>query len=247
VKKLLVIDDDRKLCALLTEYLEPEGFAVESVYDGVEGARKAFDGDFDLVILDVMLPGENGFEVLRKIRTQKETPVVMLTARGDDIDRIIGLEMGADDYLPKPFNTRELVARIRTVLRRVRPDHEEPGAIPLVPKKMVVGDVEIDLGTRSAACSGKAVELTSVEFSLLEHLLRHAGELVSREELTQKALGRSLTAFDRGIDGYVSKLRKKLGHQVSGSERIKAIRSLGYLYALTDTPDGHNSGKDDHV
>ena len=233
MKKLLIIDDDQKLCLLLAEYLEPVGFNVETVHDGREGVSRACGGDFDLIVLDVMLPGENGFEVLRQIRAHRDTPVIMLTARGDDVDRIIGLEMGADDYLPKPFNTRELVARIKTVLRRTKPDREELVVSPSA-KKLVIGDVEMDLGTRNVVCSGRSVELTSVEFNLLEQLLKNAGELVSREELTQKVLGRQLTAYDRSIDGYVSKLRKKLGHEVSGSERIKAIRSVGYLYALTD-------------
>lgn len=233
MKKLLIIDDDRKLCLLLSEYLAPEGFYVTSVHDGREGVAKACKEVFDLIVLDVMLPGENGFEVLRQLRARIDTPVVMLTARGDDVDRIIGLEMGADDYLPKPFNTRELMARIRTVLRRTRPERDDSVTSPSG-KKLVVGDVEMDMGTRNVTCSAKPVELTSVEFSLLEHLLRNAGELVSREELTQKVLGRRLSAYDRSIDGYVSKLRKKLGHEVSGSERIRAIRSVGYLYALTD-------------
>lgn len=233
MKKLLIIDDDRKLCGLLSEYFVPEGFTVEAVHNGKQGITAACEGDFDLIVLDVMLPGDNGFEVLRHIRTRMDTPVIMLTARGDDVDRIIGLEMGADDYLPKPFNTRELMARIRTVLRRAKPGKEESSAMP-VGKKLVVGDVEMDMGTHNVVCSGNPVELTSVEFTLLEQLLRNAGELVSREDLTQKVLGRRLTACDRSIDGYVSKLRKKLGHQVSDSERIRAIRSVGYLYALTE-------------
>ena len=237
MKRLLVIDDDRKLCALLTEYLEPLGFAIEAVHDGREGVSKACAGGFNLIVLDVMLPGENGIEVLRQIRAKREVPVVMLTARGDDVDRIIGLEMGADDYLPKPFNTRELVARIRTVLRRARPDRDDP-VVATSAKRIVVGDVEMDLGTRNLLCSGKQIELTSVEFNLLEQLLRNAGKLVSREDLTLKVLGRRLTPYDRSIDGYVSKLRKKLGHEVSGNERIKAIRSVGYLYALTDSKEG---------
>jgi DNA-binding response OmpR family regulator len=233
MKKLLVIDDDIKLCALLSEYLAPIGFEVEAVHDGRQGIARACGGGFDLIVLDVMLPGENGIEVLRQIRGKMDTPVVMLTARGDDIDRIIGLEMGADDYLPKPFNTRELVARIRTVLRRAKPDRDEPAVTPSS-KTITVGDVEIDLGTRNVVCSGKRIEVTSVEFNLLEQLIRNAGRLVSREDLTLKVLGRRLTPYDRSIDGYVSKLRKKLGHEVSGNERIKAIRSVGYLYALTD-------------
>jgi two-component system response regulator CpxR len=237
MKHLLVVDDDRKLCELLTEYLQPVGFQVEAVHDGRLGITRALESDFDLIVLDIMLPGENGMEVLRQIRASKDTPIIMLTARGDDVDRIVGLEMGADDYLPKPFNTRELVARIRTVLRRYKPEREEaPSAV--LARKLVVGDVEMDLGTRNVACSGNPVELTSVEFNLLEHLLRNAGELVSREDLSLKVLGRRLTPYDRSIDGYVSKLRKKLGHRVSGSERIRAIRSSGYLYALTDSQDG---------
>lgn len=239
MKKLLVIDDDRKLCELLTEYLEQNGFEVETVHDGIEGIEKGCSGDFDLIVLDIMLPGENGIEVLRQVRARTDTPVVMLTARGDDVDRIIGLEMGADDYLSKPFNTRELVARIRTVLRRAKPEREEPA--PHSAKRLAVGDVEIDLGTRSVLCSGRQIELTAVEFNLLEHLLRNAGELVSREDLTLKVLGRRLTPYDRSIDGYVSKLRKKLGHEVSGNERIKAIRSVGYLYALTDGDEGRKA------
>ena len=232
MKKLLVIDDDKKLCDLLSEYMGQEGFTIEATHDGKAGAAKAITGNFDLIILDVMLPGENGFEVLRKIRAKINTPIVMLTARGDDVDKIIGLEMGADDYLPKPFNTRELVARIRTVLRRTKPERDEEEVLT-ASKRLVIGDIEMDLGTRNVICSGSPVELTSVEFNLLEYLLRNAGELVSREDLTFKVLGRRLTAYDRSIDGYVSKLRKKLGHEVSGNERIKAIRSVGYLYALT--------------
>jgi two-component system response regulator CpxR len=232
MKKLLLVDDDTKLCSMLSEYLTAEGFSVETVHDGREGVAKACSGDYDLVVLDVMLPGENGFEVLRHIRTKVDTPAIMLTARGEDVDKIIGLEMGADDYLPKPFNTRELIARIRTVLRRAKPYREEPTAMPSS-KKLVVGDVEMDLGTRNVVCSGRSIGLTSVEFNLLEHLLKNAGELVSREDLSLRVLGRRLTFNDRSIDGYVSKLRKKLGREVSGNERIKAIRSVGYLYVLT--------------
>ena len=242
MKKLLVIDDDRKLCELLGEYLTQEGFQIEFVHDGWEGIQATEEGNFDLIVLDVMLPECNGFEVLRQIRSKKTIPIIMLTARGDDVDRIVGLEMGADDYLPKPFNTRELVARIRTVLRRVRPEREEKpaGKVSSV-RKLSIGDVEMDLGTRNVECSGTTITLTSVEFSLLEQLLKNAGKLVSREELTHKVLGRKLTAFDRSIDGYVCKLRKKLGRETSGVERIKAIRSLGYLYAHTDVSENTNT------
>jgi two-component system response regulator CpxR len=178
-------------------------------------------------VLDVMLPGTNGFEVLRRIRAASRVPVLMLTARGDDVDRIVGLEIGADDYLPKPFNPRELVARIRAVLRRaeVEPQFKAEGG------RLVVGDIELVPGTRTVLRSGQKVDLTSVEFSILENLVRQAGQVVSREDLVRNALGRSLSAYDRSIDVHVSSLRRKLGQGPGESERIKTIRSVGYLYS----------------
>jgi DNA-binding response OmpR family regulator len=232
MERVLLVDDDVRLCEMLEEYLAPEGFQVDIVHDGKTGKEKACEGDYGLVVLDVMLPGENGFEVLRHIRARRDLPVVMLTARGDEVDRIVGLEMGADDYLPKPFNPRELVARIRAVLRRTRQEGKGE-RLPKTAKIIKVGDVEMDTGTCVVLRSGKKITLTSVEFRLLEVLLRNAGQLVSREELMQAVLGRSLSPFDRSIDVHVSKLRKKLGYKVSGMERIKAIRSVGYLYTLT--------------
>jgi DNA-binding response OmpR family regulator len=232
MERVLLVDDDVGLCELLEEYLTPEGFQVDVVHDGKTGKEKACEGDYDLIVLDVMLPGESGFEVLRHIRARRGLPVVMLTARGDEVDRIVGLEMGADDYLPKPFNPRELVARIRAVLRRTRQEGKSE-LLPKAAKIIKVGDVEIDTGTCVVLRSAKKIALTSVEFRLLEILLRNAGQLVSREELMQVVLGRSLSPFDRSIDVHVSKLRKKLGVKVSGMERIKAIRSVGYLYTLT--------------
>jgi two-component system response regulator CpxR len=229
--RVLVIDDDVDLCELLTEYLAPEGFQAESVHNGEEGLQRACDGDYDLIVLDVMLPRINGFEVLRQLRTKASTPVVMLTARGEEVDRIVGLEIGADDYLPKPFNPRELVARIRAILRRT--GQERGQAVPNLLSKMVrVGDVEIDTGARLVFRSGERVDLTSVEFNLLEMLLSRAGQLVPREELIKTVLGRSPYPYDRSIDVHISRLRKKLGREVSGVERIKTIRSVGYLYAL---------------
>ncbi|MBF0476931.1 MAG: response regulator transcription factor [Deltaproteobacteria bacterium] len=236
MERILVIDDDVGLCELLVEYLTIEGFQVETVNDGQSGAERVSGGNYDLIVLDVMLPGMNGFEVLRHIRGKMSTPVIMLTARGDDVDRIVGLELGADDYLPKPFNPRELVARIRAVLRRVRPEREE-AAPPSAPKKLKVGDVEMDIGARVVLRAGEQVDLTTVEFNLLEHLIRNAGELVSREKLIKIVLGRSLSAYDRSIDVHISKLRKKLGREVDGMERIKSIRSVGYLYALVSPAD----------
>lgn len=228
MEQILIIDDDVALCELVTEYLEPLGFTVDSVHRGDAGADRALAGKYSIVILDVMLPGVNGFEVLRSIRAQSKLPVLMLTARGDDVDRIVGLEIGADDYLPKPFNPRELVARIRAILRRT-------GAEPLggTAKPLIVGDIELDLGTRVVRRSGKVIQLTAVEFDLLEKLLRSAGRILSREDLSKEVLGRNTSPFDRSIDMHISNLRKKLGHQVGAVERIKTVRGVGYIYALT--------------
>ncbi|MDD2716182.1 MAG: response regulator transcription factor [Candidatus Wallbacteria bacterium] len=236
MERIFVIDDDKKLCELLTEYLSTEGFEVETVNDGLLGIEQGIKSSYDLIILDVMLPGINGFEVLRQLHGKVSTPVIMLTARGEDVDRIVGLEMGADDYLPKPFNPRELVARIRAILRRVKPEREETNSVS---KKIRISDLEMDLGSREVYRSGERMELTSVEFSLLEKLLKNAGELVTREELVREVLGRAMTPYDRSIDVHVSKLRKKLGSIVDGMERIKTIRSVGYLYALAQP---ENSG-----
>ncbi len=230
MNRILVIDDDVELCELLKEYLVPEGFEVDAANDSEKGIERALSGEHDFIVLDVMLPGVNGFEVLRAVRKKSDIPVLMLTARGEDVDRIVGLEMGADDYLPKPFNPRELVARIRAIQRRgeIKKDEEGP-AVPV--EKIVIGDVDLDGGTRTVRKAGKTVDLTAVEFELLEMLLRSAGHVISRKDLVSKVLGRGLDPFDRSIDVHISSLRKKLGHKVQGIERIKTIRGLGYLYA----------------
>jgi DNA-binding response OmpR family regulator len=226
---ILVIDDDIELCELLTDYLRPEGFDVESVHDARHGVERALSGEHALVVLDVMLPAISGFDVLRHIRGRSRIPVLMLTARGDDVDRIVGLEMGADDYLPKPFNPRELVARIRAIQRRAEQETAKP-AQKEISVRIAVGDVELDAGTRRVVRAGEVIELTALEFNLLEELLLNAGRMVPRTELARKVLGRVLSAYDRSIDVHISSLRKKLGHEVSGVERIKTIRSMGYLY-----------------
>lgn len=224
--RLLLIDDDLELTELLTEFLSAESFAIETAHDGEAGAKKAIEGSFALIVLDVMLPGFNGFEVLRRIRAANRIPVLMLTARGDDVDRIVGLELGADDYLPKPFNPRELVARIRAILRRANP---EP--VPATqPERLTVSDVVLDFGTRTVRRNTELIDLTTVEFDLLALLLREAGRIVSREDLAQKVLGREFSPFDRSIDMHVSNLRRKLGHELNGIERIKAVRGAGYIY-----------------
>ena len=240
MNKILVIDDDVELCDLLKEYLVPEGFDVEAVHDSGKGIERALSGDHNFVVLDVMLPGVNGFEVLRNIRKSSNVPVLMLTARGEDVDRIVGLEMGADDYLPKPFNPRELVARIRAIQRRGETkrgdrDQGEPS------EQLFVGDVDLDAGTRMVHKEGNAVDLTAVEFDLLVMLLRSAGHVLPRRDLVSKVLGRGLDPFDRSIDVHISSLRKKLGHKIHGMERIKTIRGIGYLYAKPGKEEKGNS------
>jgi two-component system response regulator CpxR len=227
MERVLVIDDDVGLCELVEEYLGPEGYDVEAAHNGERGLERALANDHALVVLDVMLPGMNGFDVLRRIRAKSGIPVLMLTARGDDIDRIVGLEIGADDYLSKPFNPRELVARIRAILRRTQPGELASGAR----ETFVVGDIEMDTATRTVRRAGELIELTVVEYDLLERLLRSAGQIAKREELVKEVLGRELSPFDRSIDMHVSNLRKKLGHQLNGFERIKTIRGVGYIYA----------------
>jgi two-component system, OmpR family, response regulator CpxR len=231
--QILVIDDDHELCELLCEYLQPEGFVVEMTGDSRQGIERALAGEHSLVVLDVMLPDISGFEVLRRIRASSDIPVLMLTARGEEVDRIVGLEMGADDYLPKPFNPRELVARLRAIGRRTTQSqgkHEARSADEI----LAVGDLLFDPKTRSVKKAGRLVNVTAAEFSLLRELLREAGRVVSRERLTDMVLGRKMTLFDRSIDVHVSSLRRKLGAEVEGGERIKAVRGIGYIYAVTD-------------
>ncbi|QOX77443.1 response regulator transcription factor [Trichlorobacter lovleyi] len=225
--KILVIDDDRELCGLLEEYLVAEGFAVESVHTGPQGAEQGARGNYALIVLDVMLPGLNGFDVLRRIRAESSVPVVMLTARGEEVDRIVGLEMGADDYLPKPFNPRELVARIRAIQRRQSTAQKDGAAAEAV---LVVGDLVLDPGRRTVLQGERSVVLTSIEFSVLELLLAQAGRVISRDDICSQALGRQLNSFDRSIDVHVSSLRRKLGPAGDGTERIKSVRGIGYIY-----------------
>ena len=228
---ILVIDDDAELCRLVSRFLGAEGYSVQTVQTSGLGIERALSGDYDLVVLDVMLPEMDGFEVLRRMRAKSITPVLMLTARSDDLDRILGLEMGADDYLPKPFNTRELSARVRAILRRVNTNTSV--ALPEAASTRV-GDLELNAGARTVRCAGEALNLTTVEFDLLQRLLRSAGSVVGREELTKDVLGREFSPFDRSIDTHVWSLRRKVGNALDGSERIKGIRGVGYLYALTD-------------
>jgi two-component system response regulator CpxR len=224
MERLLVIDDDAELCQLLTRFLAREGFEVVWAPRGSAGVERAAEEVYSLIMLDVMMPDMDGFEALRQIRQQSRTPLLMLTARGDTHDRIRGLEMGADDYLPKPFDPAELVARIRAVLRRSAPQMAGAAAI-------AIGDVELDGGARAVRRTGIPVDLTTVEFDLLATLMRSAGRKVSREDLVRNVLGRDFSPFDRSIDTHVCNLRRKLGPLPDGEERIKGVRGAGYLYA----------------
>ena len=236
---ILVIDDDVELCRLVSRFLGAEGYSVQTVQSSRLGVDLALSGNYDLVVLDVMLPEMDGFELLRRIRTKSSTPVLMLTARGDDLDRILGLEMGADDYLPKPFNTRELSARIRAILRRANTRNANLALSEAA--SIRVGDLELNPGARTVRCGDEALNLTAVEFDLLQRLLRSAGSVVGREQLTKDVLGREFSPFDRSIDTHVWSLRRKVGNALDGTEKIKSIRGVGYLYVLPDGSGGDES------
>lgn len=226
MKRVLIIDDDVELCGLLAKLLAREGFAPAAQHTAQAGVTDALSGEFEIVILDVMLPNASGFDVLRQIRNFSSVPVIMLTARDEEIDRVIGLEIGADDYLPKPFSSRELIARINAVLRRTLPENGQ-----IETKRLTVSDLTIDPASRTVLLDSRPVEMTTAEFDILHTLARAAGRVVDREEIAKIALGRSLSPFDRSVDMLVSKIRRKLGPYSDGSERIKAIRSAGYLYS----------------
>jgi DNA-binding response OmpR family regulator len=227
---VLLIDDDEELGVLLSRFLQKEGFEIQVEVEARGGLERARSGQHGAVILDVMMPGLNGFDLLRELRRTSNVPVIMLTARGQDIDRIVGLEMGADDYLGKPFNPRELAARLRAVQRRARPALGVASAVE--PKAvLVVGDIELNPRARLVKRGGAEVSLTSVEFALLEILMAAAGHIVSREDLSTRGLGRRLSQSDRSIDVHVSNLRKKLGADPGGGDRIKTVRGFGYQYA----------------
>jgi two-component system, OmpR family, response regulator CpxR len=219
--RILVIDDDVELCGLLGQFLGREGFEVISEHHGVAGLERALAGGFDLVVLDVMLPGFDGFEILRRLRPRSRVPVLMLTARGEDVDRIVGLDLGADDYLLKPFNTRELLARIRAILRRLGP-RTEAGS------RLEGNGVILDPGSREVSAGGRAADLTTFEFDVLETLMRAAGRVVSRDELSEILYNRKAGPFDRAIDMHVSHLRKKLE---TDRPLIKTVRGAGYLFS----------------
>lgn len=224
---ILVIDDGLEICNLLRDYLTPEGFQVEAVHDGETGLQRSLSGEHAFIILDVKLPGIDGFEVLRKIREHSNIPILMLTICDQDTDRIKGLKMGADDYLNKPFNLQELHARITTILRRC---NDSPSSTKA--HTQTVGDLLLDLGARRVYRDGEEIPLTAAEFTLLEILLTNAGQVVEREELVRRVQGRHHNPYDRSIDVHISRLRKKLSTHSDGSERIKAVRGVGHFYSL---------------
>jgi two-component system response regulator CpxR len=226
---LLIVDDDRELCQLISRYLDDEGFLSTAVHTGIAGEKAAIAGGFQLIVLDVMLPDRKGFDVLRDLRKQITTPVLMLTAKGDDFDRIFGLELGADDYLAKPFNPRELVARISAILRRSGWQSKE--SVAQRPPFVLSGDLALDMATRTVKRDGQEVKLTSAEFDLLRQFLDSAGKVLTREILVENVLDRRFSPFDRSIDLHISNLRRKLGPQKDGSDRIRSVRGTGYLYA----------------
>jgi two-component system response regulator CpxR len=221
---LLLADDDTELCGLLKEFFETEGFEVRLAHDGAAALDELRRPGLDLVVLDVMMPEMNGMDVLKEVRKESRIPVIMLTARGDDMDRILGLELGADDYVPKPCNPRELLARIRAVMRRAQS--------PMDHGQITLDDLELNQGNRTLLKAGEPVELTSTEFSILLALLQHRGEVVSKRDLYVSALGREPVAHDRSVDMHVSNLRRKLGPDPKGENRIETIRGIGYQYRV---------------
>jgi len=229
---VLIVDDDRKLCRLIRDYLEPLGYEVTAAYTGPEGLEAALRGAFSAVILDVMLPGMNGFDLLRRLREKSRVPVLMLTGRGGESDRIVGLEMGADDYLPKTFSTRELLARLRAVMRRSSmanvPTEDRMPAI-------VVGDLHVDPEARVAALGDQPLQLTSVEFDLLMSLAKAAGRVRTREQLLNEVADRNFDVFDRSIDVHISSLRRKLGDDSKSPRYIVTVRSAGYMLRKAGT------------
>ncbi|MEP5568926.1 MAG: response regulator transcription factor [Halioglobus sp.] len=224
--RVLIIDDDKELCALLAQYLDLQGFEVDSVHDGADAISHLQHKQYDALVLDVMLPGLMGLDVLRKLREFTDTPVLMLTARGEDTDRIVGLEMGADDYLPKPCNPRELAARLRAILRRSKTSDAPDAAI-----EISIDDTHLNSANRTATHNDAPLNLTSAEFNLLKIMMQHAGKAVDKDTLSQEGLGRPLAAYDRSIDVHISKIRRKLA-DAGGDNLIISVRGLGYQFAV---------------
>lgn len=224
MKNLLLIDDDKELVSLLAEFLSLEKFNIETAYDGEDGLQKALTGSYDLILLDVMMPRMNGFEMLKLLRQKSEIPVLMLTAKGDEVDKVLGLEMGADDYLAKPFSERELLARIRAILRRTQHKTNDSQ------NKLSHLDIELFPAQQQAICQDFTIELTGTELLLLEKFLGQPGELFSKAELSEQVLGKKLQPFDRSIDMHLSNIRRKFPARLDGQTRVKNFRGRGYMW-----------------
>ncbi|MDJ0909168.1 MAG: response regulator transcription factor [Woeseiaceae bacterium] len=224
---ILIIDDDRELTAMLEEFLAPDHIELSARHSGEDGLDALRDGSFDLLILDIMLPGMSGIDVLKQVRQTNDIPIVMLTARGDDVDRILGLEFGADDYLSKPFNPRELLARIKAILRRSRPAPDKR-------RRIAVGGIELDAASRGAVAGDRSISLTGTEFELLHCLAETPSEVVSKDDLSQRALGRRNLPYDRSIDTHISNLRRKLADAGVTNPSIQSRRGIGYFLAVDE-------------
>jgi two-component system response regulator CpxR len=224
--KLLMIDDDTGLCELLSEYLSAQSFSVQTSHDGQQGLELALQNDYALILLDVMLPSIDGFEVLKQLRQSKLTPVIMLTAKGEDFDRIFGLELGADDYIPKPFNHRELLARVKAITRRIEHINSVSNNTN---KKLSLNGITINFAAREASINNIPLTLTGTEYEILALLIKHAPDVISKEQISEDVLGRRLASFDRSIDMHVSNIRKKIAEHIEG-DKIKTMRGAGYVF-----------------
>ncbi len=228
--QILIVDDDKKLCRLVMDYLSPMGYEVAAAHDGIKGLEMLLNGDFQAVILDVMMPKMDGFEMLKQLRKQSEIPVLMLTARAEETDRIVGLEMGADDYLPKTFSSRELLARLRAVTRRYRPSLNSTTKTRNQDNRLKMGDLEIHLDARTAYLSGKPLPLTPLEYDLLITLAKSPARVLSRDQLLDAVAGRNYDVFDRSVDVHISSLRRKLGEGPRNPRFIQTVRTVGYMF-----------------
>jgi DNA-binding response OmpR family regulator len=227
--KILIVDDDKKLCQLVADYLEPMGYEVEAAHNGAQGLQKILEGDYLAMILDVMMPQMDGFEVLKRLRQESDIPVLMLTARGEETDRIVGLEMGADDYLPKTFSPRELLARLRAVTRR-HVVSERQAAPAAKDKVLIFGNLQIEQSSRTVRLDAKVLNLTPLEYDLLTSLARSAGRVLTRDQLLDAVAGRNYEVFDRSVDVHISSLRRKLGEDPRNPGFIQTIRTAGYMF-----------------
>ena len=233
-KHILLIDDDAELAELLTEYLETENFKVTSCLDGASGLAKAFDDSFDLILLDVMMPILNGFEVLKALGGNHKTPILMLTAKGDDNDRILGLELGADDYLAKPFKHRELLARIKAILRRISIVKSQNAAEVNTPtKQLTINQVKVNQATREITCRDHLLELTGTEYLVLVYMIENHSKIISKAEISEQVLQRKLSPYDRTVDVHVGNVRRKL-LVIDPVDKMKTVRGAGYVFLLGD-------------